>query len=365
MLTEVAELERLAESWDRLAVDQSRPRSAPDWVIAWCRHLLPRRARLRVIAVWEGDTLVGIVPLFVHRNPLGLCKYQLAGTGVLYGVEPLVRSGADETVMPVVARVVSRLVPHPDVVDLDCVRGAHRWTRLASEEWTGADPWVVTTDVTAPQIWLGDGYGEWLDARSRTFRKTLRTLERKLRAEGFEPKSHRDAASVVERLSVLSAQYESRRRARAGAGLLFDHRVRAMIRDAAVNLDGAGRVCLVTWERPGRVAATLFGMGAGSELSVWVSGFDPAWSDLSPGIVNMATMAAQAAEAGSDVLDLGPGEEPYKARFSDRSRRLEHSVLSGRNRWPLHTPAQLLSPAWREAAISRARSARERARRAR
>jgi CelD/BcsL family acetyltransferase involved in cellulose biosynthesis len=363
--TEVAELERLAASWDRLAVDQSRPRSAPDWVIAWCRHLLPRRAHLRVIAVWEDDALTGIAPLFVHRNPSGLCTYRLAGTGILYGVEPLVRSGDEDVVMPIIARAVSRLNPHPDVVDLDCVLGAHRWLRIASEEWGRPEPWVVSTDVRAPMIWLGDGYAEWLAARPSKFRKRLRYLERKLRAEGFEPTLHTDAASVAERLAVLAAQYESRKQARAGAGLLFDHRVRAMISDAAESLDGTGRVCLVTWERPGRVAASLLGMGAGHEVSAWVTGFDPAWSNESPGILNMATMAEQAAEAGYDVLDLGPGEEPYKGRFTDRARGLEHSVLSGRNRWPFHTPAQLLAPERREALLRRARPVWERTRRGR
>ena len=363
VISELERLESLVEAWDDLAVSQSRPRSAPAWVISWYRHVLPRRARPRVIVVWDGETLAGVMPLFVHRDPLGLFKYQLAGTHTLYGVEPLVRPGAFEDVSAVLGVALASVVPRPDIVEFDCMVDVRPWLQGVATQWPRRDPEVADRTSREHLTKFGDGFEPWLESKTPMFRKNLRRGRRDLGMEGLRPAVHLDAQSVIERLPALARQYESRKGGRGGEGMKFDARVCAMISDAVTRLSGSGRVCLATWEKPGTVAVAHLAMGAGRELSAWVCGFDPAVARASPGIVNLATLFEHAAGAGYSVVDLGPGEEPYKLRFANSERDLQRTVLSGRNRWPLHSPVQLLSLAHRHALVDRLRRSTVRIRR--
>ncbi len=142
--------------------------------------------------------------------------------------------------------------------------------------------------------------------------------------------------------------------------MTLDRRITEMIRDAAIRLDGSGRVCLTTWERQGQIAMVDLGVGAGREMSSWVRGFDPAWGRFSPGIVNLAALAEHTASTGYSVLDLGPGEESYKARFADGWRGVERTLLFGRNLRPFHTPAQLLPLEQRDLLVERVQGWRAR-----
>ncbi len=180
VLTRVGQLEPLVEPWDDLAAAPSRPRSVPAWVISWYRHALPRGARLRVIVVWAGDDLAGVMPLFGRRNRLGFFRYQLAGTRMLTGVEPLVRSGTEEQVLPLMAEVLAGLTPTPDIVHFECVESGRRWLEHAAAQWPGRPPEVINSLTRSPSIQLGDGYETWLATRSRSLCEQLRRHSRQL-----------------------------------------------------------------------------------------------------------------------------------------------------------------------------------------
>ena len=84
----------------------------------------------------------------------------------------------------------------------------------------------------------------------------------------------------------------------------------------AVTHSPSGRVRLSTIERPGEVVATDMVMSAGHESSFWLSGFDDAWANMSPGQVNVVLCVEESMQRGDEVFDMGPGTEPYKYRFT-------------------------------------------------
>ena len=79
LVTEIEELERLSEPWRELAHACACPAALPGWQLAWWHHLAPVGARLRTVAVFERERLVGLAPFFA--NPGRRVDYRLLGAG--------------------------------------------------------------------------------------------------------------------------------------------------------------------------------------------------------------------------------------------------------------------------------------------
>ena len=68
MVTARNALEPLSAEWDALAVACDRPQMAPGFVLSWWRHVAPSDARPRLVAVRDGDLLVGVAPFYVEPS---------------------------------------------------------------------------------------------------------------------------------------------------------------------------------------------------------------------------------------------------------------------------------------------------------
>jgi len=80
LVTTQEALEPLSTDWDALAIACDRPQMAPGFVQAWWRHVAGPDARLRVVAVHDGERLVGIAPFYVDPSARrGRIDYRLPG----------------------------------------------------------------------------------------------------------------------------------------------------------------------------------------------------------------------------------------------------------------------------------------------
>src|SRR5947209_5356132 len=94
LITNPEELERLRPGWDELASRVGRPFMLSGWLLAWWRHLRAPTARLRTVAVFDGDALVGIAPFFVRdAGARWLAEHRMLGIGAFSGLEPLAVPG--------------------------------------------------------------------------------------------------------------------------------------------------------------------------------------------------------------------------------------------------------------------------------
>jgi hypothetical protein len=71
VITELSELDPLEPEWDELAVANRLPLMSPACVMAWWRHLSPPSAEPRIVAVRDGDQLVGLAPFYVYLRRWG------------------------------------------------------------------------------------------------------------------------------------------------------------------------------------------------------------------------------------------------------------------------------------------------------
>lgn len=90
----------------------------------------------------------------------------------------------------------------------------------------------------------------------------------------------------------------------------------------------------------GKVIAVHQGMQTEHRLHYWFPTFDPELSRYSPGLVLLLTIAEQAVERGIQRIDLGKGDDAYKASFASGAERLGTATCD------LWTPRQLAKSWW-------------------
>jgi CelD/BcsL family acetyltransferase involved in cellulose biosynthesis len=91
--------------------------------------------------------------------------------------------------------------------------------------------------------------------------------------------------------------------------------VARVLRDLHATQDGSLRGMLSCLYADDALIAVHFGLRSGSTLHSQFPAFDRRYFRYSPGMVLLLRIIEAAAEDGIATIDLGKGEEPYKARF--------------------------------------------------
>jgi CelD/BcsL family acetyltransferase involved in cellulose biosynthesis len=167
----------------------------------------------------------------------------------------------------------------------------------------------------SPVIDVSDGYDAWLAARRRAFKQTITALGRKQRKldreEGpvrfqFDSKDHQVLDALMR---WKSAQYRRTGRSDRFARPATVQLVRDLLQTRAPGCSGTLSV-LYAGQRP---VAIHFGLRSATTLTCWFPTYDVARSKYSPGLMLYLFMAEAIAAAGLCRLDLGKGDEEYKA----------------------------------------------------
>jgi CelD/BcsL family acetyltransferase involved in cellulose biosynthesis len=350
LLVEVGAIEEVREGWDALAVAAGRPFCSPAWMLAWWRHVAPARAKLRVVAVYDGNELVGIAPFFSSRTRGGLVQFRMLGSRTSVRLEPLAGEGREVEVADTVAETLSIANPSPDLIMFEGVPTRSPWPGLLSDALSnGSTPFKHRAYPTiAPTLSLeGSTFEEWFSATPPHFRQEARRRRRRLEEKGavFSLASSVDEARVA--LEAFFALHYSRWKPRGGSGVL-NRCVEAMLRDVADELAEQRRFRVWTIAVDDVVISAQIFVAAGGEVAYWLGGFDESWSRLGPSIQTVIKALEHAWSVGDRRLDLGAGAQDYKYSFADGQDVLEWVTLAPRAvRYPL-TRLQLMPRHMRE-----------------
>jgi CelD/BcsL family acetyltransferase involved in cellulose biosynthesis len=329
LITDPAELGSVGEAWDELAVANAQPMCSPAWLLAWWRHGAPADARARLIAVRQGEEVVGIAPFFTREQKCGRVDYRMMGEA-LPRTSPLAVPGREWEVAEAVDRLLATASPRPDVIALEAAPLASHWPTALRDRWPGRMRPLVRQYLAqgSPVIYLRESsFDAWLAQRSANLRSQLRRARRQFGGSGGTARLsslHTLSADIATFMRLHARRWEGRGRSSL---LEEDRQVPAIYEDAGrVHLE-SGRFRLWMLEIDGEpVSAQLFAE-AGGEVLYLNGGWDERFARYKPAMLAILQAVEDGFARGDRRIDLAPGEQHYKLRFADGNDPVAWSMI--------------------------------------
>jgi len=302
-----AALLALAPEWEALwrRVPGAGPFASPAWLLPWWRHFGTGAPRVAIQR--DGGRLAGVLPLYRLDEP-GVRKLLPIGAGTTDYLDALLAPGV--AVGPLLQAALDHArVDGVDVCDLIEVPPGSALRGIAplgwGVHWAEGQPCPVLSLPGAVAELAGVIPGN-------TLRKLRMNRNRAARAGGFTVETA-EAATLHELLSELVRLHQARWTAQGEPGALAGTAVLAFHRDAAVGLLRDGVLRLQVLRIGGAVAAACYALLDERErILFYLSGFDAAYSFVSPGSLLLAAMIEQAVGEGRREANFLRGREDYK-----------------------------------------------------
>ncbi len=327
-INDIGELQRYADAWSELL--RLTPRASLfhslEWLTTYWRHF-GQDQQLRVLIVFDGDSVTGIVPLVVRREhkriaTLRVLTFPLHDWGSFYG--PI---AADPAAALAAALRHIRETPHDwDMIDLrwvppeaqDSTEGAlrsagfrarrHIWKQIAVIETVGA-------------------WDDYLASRKQKFRNSIRRYERRLgelgevtferyrplgTAAGDDDPQWDDFQQCVD-LAARSWQGNST----DGTTLSHDS-VSEFLRDAHQTAVRSGCLDLNLLRLDGRLVAFAYNYHCGGAVHGLRIGYDPDLANFGVGKVLWTKTFRDSFQRGDRWYDIGPDSLEIKRNWLTR-----------------------------------------------
>ena len=306
--TTTAELERLRPAWADLWARSpaATPFQHPAWLTPWWTHVA--EGDLWTLAAYDGDALVGLVPLYVYTQGSGSRDVFLVGIATSDHLDALALPGREAAVASAAFAHLDERRDRWDVVDLQPLPPASPlWTTAPPPGWAahGSDADACPVLALPPTV---DGLrGRVGDNLLQNLRYYRRRADRA--GATVEPATAGNADEVFAALLRLHA---ARWATRGQPGVLAADTVRRAHAESLPLLLAAGLLRMYALRVDGTIAAVFYGLGDGRRVYYYLGGFDPAYQSLSPGTLLVGHAVDRAIEAGAVAFDFLKGREPYK-----------------------------------------------------
>ncbi len=324
------ELDQLRPAWGRL-LEQTPGATffqSFEWLKACWRHF-GHEQQFRVLAVHDGQEVVGIVPLVLRRErshvgPVRVLGYPLDNWGSFYG--PI--SADPAATLWAAMEFVRRQERDWDVLEL-------RWAGMPGTDHkivgramraAGCHAYCTIWDWTA----VVDIHGTWQsyhDSRSRTWRRNLRTARRRLEKQGhleflrYRPAGH-EAGQSDPRWDLYDAceqvASQSWQAAAPDGTTLCDDSVWAFLREVHQAAAGAGAVDLNLLLLDGRPLAFVYNYVWKGYVYGLRAGYDATAAHSGAGGMLLAEVVHGCFERGDWLFDMGIGSLEAKRHLMSR-----------------------------------------------
>jgi CelD/BcsL family acetyltransferase involved in cellulose biosynthesis len=330
--TEMEQLDAVEHEWSALAEARENPFVSPEWFRAWS-FAMDGRARPYVPVVRHADgSVLGLLPL-VLTGPSRLRSLAFAGAAFGDYFHPVAAEGPDE--LETARRAAAALNERRD-----------EWAILVADYAAERAGWIDELATTAGMPLTVTGYHEhasvyrsvrlagltwegYLATRSANLRSQLARKERSLERAGEVSYRLVDAATLPAAMQTLFDLHGRRWEGRNTTVFSTDTARRFHLEFANAAL-ARGWLRLWLLEVDGSAIAAWYGWRLGSRYLYYQAGFDPEWSQYSPGLLLLARSIRGAFEEGAATYDMLLGDEAYKSRFAEVERTARTVVLTRR-----------------------------------
>ncbi len=317
-----ARLIALRQEWSELfdAAGAPTPFLSWEWLFTWW-SVFGHRRRLWILEARDPAGRLSGLLVLCARPGLGMRRFGLLGNGVTGAddLDMLVRPDVADAVRTALANALCRGLGDWDALDLeDLPAGSATVEALRSASSPLRIHLELERRFVCPDFALQGTFQERLrnNPRHETFGRRKRWLERQsgYRIEvAMRPEEVESAMIDFLRLHRLRWQAEGGSYGiPPGAGERFH-------REVAPRLAERGWLRLYRLFLGEQAVASVYGIEVGGRFIFYQSGFDPAWSARSPGVVLLGRTIEDAYAHGLSAYDFLRGTESYKFDWgSDR-----------------------------------------------
>lgn len=320
-LTLIESIERfddLGREWHDLAArsDTSHLFNTHDWLAAWWRAFADPLDRMRVYGLRQDGRLVALLPLRLSGDRLTTWFNHYLGRSDLL---------VDRTA-PTAHRDLFTAI-HDDrriwnVLELSQVpEDSPTLTALARGD---ADPLRIhaVRNIASPYLVCDGDYEGWYQRRfsgrkRQQDRRKLRQAEKRGATELVVHTELEAVKAAFERGTVVEAKSW---KGEQGSAIEKSEAALAFMRDVIVRFARRGAVRLVEQTIGGETAAFLLGFVHGGTFYFHKTGYDPAYSDVSPGRTVLLAAIERCFAEGLERFDFLGADDPYKLECSPAVR---------------------------------------------
>ena len=309
VVTDYAGTEPLVPLWDDL-VERSGSRAwvTPAWMLGWWRTYRPS-ARLRIVAVFEGDELVSLGP-FCEVGPPGVRLVRFLGQ--VHQPNRIVTAPGREASAGAVWEALRRRGSALDLFDIEDSPGSGYRLLMEDPRWTVFDE----PGDSCTHIVIEGSADDYLMGRTNLIRDMER-IRRKMERDGHTiDVIAADTPDEIEALLPAIATVASiAQRDRHKPGELEQLAEGSMPGTIAAMVQ-AGRVHVTLVRMDGRPAAFSFDLLGGGTVQGHLMAYDTEWQPYAPGMRCMEETLRWSVSKGAREFDLGVGVGRYKQRWS-------------------------------------------------
>jgi CelD/BcsL family acetyltransferase involved in cellulose biosynthesis len=332
---DAARLGALREEWRALfdAAQAPSPFLSWEWLHTFHRCFAARRPIWILEARDPAARLAGLLVLSGRHGVLGERRWSLLGNGLTGadGLDVLARPDLAAAARTAIARALAAGVAGWDVLDLeDLPSGSPTIAALRAAMTARGARTRVERGFVCPGFAVGGTFGEHLARirRRETFGRRVRWLERQPGYRIEVTTAPEDSAAAMEDFLRL---HRLRWRVEGGSAGIPPGVVEDFHREVAPLLAARGWLRLYRLFVGRDAIAAVYGLEVGGRFFYYQSGYDPAWSARSPGVVLVGRTVEDAYARGLTDYDFLRGTEAYKTDWAwDR-----HETCSVR----LHAPS--------------------------
>ncbi len=322
ILTSEEDIAALATQWEALQQDVgAAPFTGYSWAMAWWRFIgKPSGAKLMIVAAYEKETLVGLLP-FSIRKKHGVRILRLLGHEVYYYRNFLVK---ESTLLPFIWETA---LAQP-CYDFANIKNIHQGSE--EDHFFSGRAHKINEGQVFHCADLGQQRDEFMKRYSRSFRRKIRRTQKLL---DTMPELELDYCrgepvpdDVVEFLVRRKKEWTIERGKRG----IFDEEDPLSFYRELINISAKEGRILLNWMRlDGEVVAATFSVIEKKVLYGHTLAFAKKAGRFAPGIFLFMEALLWASENGMSENNFMEGEEEYKTRFS-KDHRVIHEYAYAR-----------------------------------
>ena len=321
--------QELRDEWDELLCSSSSNSFflTWEWLYPWWKHLSGDRT-LSVVTVRSGGRLVAIAPLASRPRRLARMvpfrSLEFLGSDRVCSdyLDLIIERGKEGEALQALGEYLGRETHVLDMANLrrDTCLAAELTGELMRQGWSLCEGKTSVCPFITLSGHSWESYLATLGSDHRqNFQRRLKNATKKSTLR-FEPA--RSPAEAREALAELVVLHNMRWRERGGSDAFDKPDLIAFHQEVSRLALDRGWLRLFRMTIDARPVALLYGFRYDRTVYFVQSGFDPAWSKHSVGLLAMGLAIKSAIEEGAGEYDLLRGGEPYKFHWARESRDL-------------------------------------------